>query len=130
MASEKYRSCQLPILFGVGASSAKCECEASLGLIPTGKTPKCSESSLAECHVFCHRTHIGWAEVDPGPRDDETPLLDRRLDVMRIRALSVFLLLMYFPFSIRPLVCSILRISVVFLVLKVLAYFSVLLTNF
>jgi hypothetical protein len=92
-----------------------------------GENPKYWESSLAVRHVFCHRTHTGWTRIDPGPRDDET-LLDL-FDIIHIRALSVFLLFMYFPFSIRPLICSVLRISVVFLVLKVLAYFSMLLTN-
>ena len=47
-----------------------------------GENPKYSESSLAECHVLCHRTHIGWAGIDPGPRDDETLLLDRRFDIV------------------------------------------------
>jgi len=79
-----------------------------------GENPKSSEMSLAECHVFCLRTNIGWAWIDPGPRDDGTLLLDRRFDIMHIRALSVV------TFSVWPLVCSVPRIPVVFLVLKVL----------
>ena len=89
-------------------------------VVTYGENPKCSEISLAVCHVFCHRTHMGWAGIDPGPRDDETLLLDRRLDIMHIRVPSVFLLFVCFPFSVRPLVCSVLRLSVVFLVLKAL----------
>jgi len=59
-----------------------------------GETPKYSEISLVECHVFCLRTNIGWAEIDPGPRDDETLLLDHCCDIMHIRVLSVVLLFM------------------------------------
>lgn len=29
--------------------------------------PKYSESSRSQCRIFCHKTHIGWPEIDPGP---------------------------------------------------------------
>jgi len=60
-----------------------------------GENPKYSASSLAKRHVFCHRTHIGWAGRDPEPGVDETLLLDCPFDIIHISVECLFVVYLF-----------------------------------